>query len=221
MKPQVFIVFLRRPHKGDSRRDPFWEFGSFGCTGCHRHNLLHPSRCRIQDRDRLAFVQGGPMGCRLLLVTPPVKRVLHSPGEGEGIMEIRWKPAQKPFRYGEAAPLLAGDVPQGTFRFPKLTKAISNAARSTLAAKFASCFRARTTALEDDVAEEILTEFDRAQRSAPPEAFISRYTDALPWFDPEAIPADRRQVYKGLLKELSGTLRSTQQCGKPHHAACR
>lgn len=221
MKPQVFIVFLRRPRKGDARGDPFWEFGSFGCTGCHQHNLLHPARCRVRDGDRLAFVQGGPLGCRLLLVTPPVKRVLHSSREGTGRVEIQWKPAQKPFRYGTSAPLLAGDVVQGATQFPRLTKAVSKAARPSLEAKLASCFRARATALEDGVAEEVLTGFNRALKSSPPEAFIKRYTDALPWFDPEAIPADRRQVYKSLLKEVSGASKSTQPCRKPRHAACR
>ena len=37
-QPPVFIVHLRRPKKNDPeemRSDPFWEFGSFGCTGCH------------------------------------------------------------------------------------------------------------------------------------------------------------------------------------------
>ncbi len=221
--PQVFIVFLRRPSKGDARRDPFWEFGSFGCTRCHRHNLLHPSRCRIRDGDRLAFVQGGPLGCRLLLVTPPVKTVLHSPRDGDWIMEIRWKPVQKPFRYGEAAPLLAGDAGKGPPQFPKLTKTISNAARTTLAAKFASCFRARSRALEDDLALEIVTQYNRVRRRAPPDAFIKHYTDALPWFDPNAIPVNRRDVYIKLLKKVSSqrTSQSASRCGKSHHATCR
>lgn len=221
MKPQVFIVFLRRPRKCDARRDPFWEFGSFGCTGCHRHNLLHPSRCRVRDGDRLAFVQGGPLGCRLLLVTPPVKRILHSSSEGTERVEVRWKPARKPFRYATTAPLLAGDAVQGATQFPRLTKAISNAARPSLESKLASCFRARATALEDGVAEEVLAGFNRALNNSPPEAFIKRYTDALPWFDPEVIPTDRRQVYKSLLEEVSGTLKSTQHCGKRRHAPCR
>jgi hypothetical protein len=61
---------LRRPGKNDRRTDPFWEFGSFGCTGCHEKNLLHPMNCQIRNGDRLAFVQGGKCGLRLLLVTP-------------------------------------------------------------------------------------------------------------------------------------------------------
>ena len=42
-KPDIFFVHLRRPkNSGDQRADPFYEFGSFGCTGCHSWNLLHP-----------------------------------------------------------------------------------------------------------------------------------------------------------------------------------
>jgi hypothetical protein len=156
------------------------------------------------------------MGCRLLFVTPPVKRVLHCSREGNGVMEIRWKPVKKPFRYGEAAPLLAGDAGKGPSQFPKLTKVISKAARPTLAAKLASCFRARATALEDDLAREILTQFDRACRRAALSAFIKRYTDALPWFDPEATSANRRGDYRSLLRQVSGDRRSrsTNSCGK-------
>jgi hypothetical protein len=53
---------LRRPRKNDRRTDPFWELGSFGCSGCHGKNLLHPKNCQISNGDRLAFVQGGKGG---------------------------------------------------------------------------------------------------------------------------------------------------------------
>ena len=40
---KVILVHLRRPRsRSDKRDDPFWEFGSFGITGCHARNLLHP-----------------------------------------------------------------------------------------------------------------------------------------------------------------------------------
>lgn len=100
--------------------------------------------------------------------------------------------------------MLAGDAGKGPCQFPKLTKVISKAARPTLAAKLASCFRARATALKDDLALEILTQFDRARRRAPPNAFIKRYADALPRFDLKVIPVNRRDVYIKLLKDVSG-----------------
>ena len=42
----VIIVLLRRPRRdaAERRTDPMYEFGSFGCTGCHRGNLMNPDR---------------------------------------------------------------------------------------------------------------------------------------------------------------------------------
>lgn len=39
---KIFIVHLRQPSNNadEKRSDPFWEFGSFGLTGCHCKNLL-------------------------------------------------------------------------------------------------------------------------------------------------------------------------------------
>ena len=57
----VIIVLLRRPyrHQSDERRDdPFWEFGSFGCTGCHRTNLMNPRRSHELVGKHLAVCAG-------------------------------------------------------------------------------------------------------------------------------------------------------------------
>jgi hypothetical protein len=45
-KHKVVVVLLRQPRKdiSEMRTDPFWEFGSFGLTGCHQRNLLHPKK---------------------------------------------------------------------------------------------------------------------------------------------------------------------------------
>ncbi len=114
---RIFIVHLRRPKANDPRWDPFYELGSFGCTGCHSHNLLNARRPRIEDNDRLAFIQGGPDGSRLVLLTPPVKVRFHQSGSHEGVMEVRWKPESKPFTY-ETAPLVATNSPAMDSRFP-------------------------------------------------------------------------------------------------------
>src|SRR6185312_13769949 len=45
--PKVIIVMLRQPRldsPNEMRTDPLWEFGSFGCTGCHRKNLMNPNK---------------------------------------------------------------------------------------------------------------------------------------------------------------------------------
>jgi hypothetical protein len=72
----VFVVYLRTPRmhdKDESRDDPFWEFGSFGCTGCHNRNLMNPKRANELHGAQLAFVQGGPAGVKLVHVTPQIK----------------------------------------------------------------------------------------------------------------------------------------------------
>ena|SRR5665213_3925693 len=113
MSGRLFIVMLRRPRKDDKRTDPFWEYGSFGCTGCHSKNLLHPKKCQITDGDRLAFVQGGQLGLRLLFVTPPVQRINHPGGGPKGCVELKWDAGQKPFRYDRAPSIFGFPVSEG------------------------------------------------------------------------------------------------------------
>lgn len=112
---RVVVVHLRRPNRDDPREmrsDPFWEFGSFGCTGCHRRNLMNPRRIHELEGTRLAFAQGGPKGFRLVLLTPPVEVVRH-----RDRCELRWEPARMPFRY-DSAPLLVDA--EGKSDFPSL-----------------------------------------------------------------------------------------------------
>jgi hypothetical protein len=94
--PRVIVVMLRVPKRtaGESRDDPFWEFGSFGCTGCHRHNLLNPRRSSELRGARFGFVQGGDDGLRLVHVTPPIS--VRSVGD---ICEAFWSPAEMPLTY--------------------------------------------------------------------------------------------------------------------------
>jgi hypothetical protein len=70
--PKVFFVHLRRPGSDDPRTDPLYEFGSFGCTKCHCSNLFHPRHAEDLKGSRLAFVQGGDDGSRLVFLTPPI-----------------------------------------------------------------------------------------------------------------------------------------------------
>ncbi len=91
-RSKIYIVHLRRPRSGDPRWDPFYELGSFGCTGCHSRNLLNSRTSPIKDNDRLAFIQGGPHGSRLVMLTPPVKRKALSPEFAKGVLES-YRPA--------------------------------------------------------------------------------------------------------------------------------
>jgi len=201
---QVFIVMLRQPHgKGDGRADPYWEFGSFGCTGCHSKNLLHPKNCRIIDGDRIAFVQGGHRGSRLMLVTPPVHLTAHRSGTLKPRLEIRWDPGAKPFRYDRAPSLFGTPRPGRPGLFPKLADSIEATHRSTFDAKFASRFRARARPLETELARELVAGFEHAVAKAKPGDFIRRYTEALPWIDPGAVVLDRKAAYRALKRRLS------------------
>ncbi len=179
---RAFVITLRRPGKNDLRSDPFWEFGSFGCTGCHGTNLLHPKNCKIGDGDRLAFVQGGNRGARLLLVTPPVTRIDHPGGGPNGTVELRWDRAAQPFKYREAPSLFATPAPGREGRFPKLHEFVRLIQRPTLDGKFASRFRSRSKPLEPHLAEELIAGFEDAVRAAASSQFVAHYHEALPWY---------------------------------------
>jgi hypothetical protein len=94
--PKVIVVLLRQPSTAAAERrdDPFWEFGSFGCTGCHSRNLMNPKRVHELNGARLAFVQGGPLGFRLVHVTSEIW--IEPVGQG---CEARWLPGQMPLTY--------------------------------------------------------------------------------------------------------------------------
>lgn len=202
MSDRLFIVMLRRPRKDDPRTDPFWEFGSFGCTGCHAKNLLHPKNCQIRNGDRLAFIQSGQLGARLLLVTPPVKRFDHAGGSPKGRVELRWDSGQKPFRYDCAPSLFESPAPGRAGLFPRLTDSLAYTKRSTVEAKLASRFRARNSPLEPELALELETGFNAAVKRAKESDFIVRYEEALPWCDCPSSVSGRRRDYQQRLREL-------------------
>src|SRR5205823_2711370 len=202
MKERTFIVMLRRLRKNDPRTDPFWEFGSFGCTGCHGKNLLHPKNCQIRNVDRLAFVQGGQIGSRLLLVTQPVERFDHAGGSPKGRVELRWNSVRKLFRYDRAPSLFESPAPGQVGLFPRLTESLAHTNRSTIDAKFASRFRARTSPVEAELAHELETGFNACVKRAEESDFITRYEAALPWCDCPSSASERRRDYQQRLRGL-------------------
>ena len=189
----VRIVVLRQPERDDSRDDPFWEFGSFGCTGCHNRNLLAPGSSVLRNGDRLAFAQGGDRGIRLVLLTPPVSVVRHPGG-----LEVKWNPRARPFRYA-AAPVLAGNEVRSDI--PSITRYVSACARPTPESRFASKFRGRTRSLEPKLATELTTVFERFRSRAKADAFAKIYTQTMPWFHAKPDP-DRRRTYRQLRRDM-------------------
>lgn len=191
---RVVIVHLRQPRRGDAnemRTDPFYEFGSFGCTGCHRKNLMNPKRLHELDRARLAFIQGGMGQFRLVMLTPPVQSIKHT-----GVCELKWEPTHAPFRF-EEAPLIIDRA--GNTDFPALKHLIRLADRTTWPARFSSKFRSSRTPLRSDVAEEMCRVYRQMQAHAGPECFATGYEQALP-YPPNVIDPDRKGTYQRLIK---------------------
>lgn len=163
----VFVVWLRRPSKNDPRTDPFYELGSFGLTGCHGHNLLYPpSAKRRLSGARLAFVQGGKDGVRLICLTPPVNVVSHSPHRAEAYWNAK---AYRYLKYSHAP--IVTDIPE-------LAEMIHAVDRKTAQAKFASKFRSRAKPLPSVVAEALEKKYIKACRSK--DGWASRYEETLP-----------------------------------------
>lgn len=205
MDANVFIVCLREPKRADDRRaDPYWEVGSFGCTTCHKSNLLHPVRRHISDGARLAFCQGGRLGARLVFLTPPVRVVSH-----RELLEVRWEPSL-PFHYSKA-PLLMDAA--GKSDFPELKVFIAKSRSTLWRHKLSSRFRSRTQPLSAGLAAELVRVFEKAwsEAQASEGSLADSYLDALPdrpsWvarikMTSPWTPQDRCADYADLVKRL-------------------
>ena len=154
---------------------------------------MNPRRAESLNGVRMAFAQGGPLGFRLVHLTPPVK-TLHLPDR----CEATWSPPEMPFRY-DAAPLLIDN--DGRTHFPRLRAPLEGGRRETLEAQFSSGFRSRREPLEEEVAAELVTTFERLRVGAPAGAQARSYVDALP-FPPPKIQKNRRAVYRELRTRL-------------------
>lgn len=195
---RVIVVHLRQPKRGDpneSRADPFYEFGSFGCTKCHSRNLMHPRRAHELDGVRFAFAQGGPLGFRLVHLTPPARVVEH-----RDRCELVWTPTGAPFRY-DAAPVLVNA--EGESDFPALLATLRGVFRATWPARFSSTFRSRRTPLRESVADEVARVFDRKRAKAKTAALAASYVDALP-YPPNKPDVDRRATLAALRAKAAG-----------------
>ncbi len=184
--PKVIVVVLRRPSKAPTERrdDPFWEVGSFGCTGCHRRNLMNPKRAHELNGARLAFVQGGPLGFRLVHVTP---EIWMAPIGSK--CEARWQPVQMPLSY-RFAPLVIDN--ENRSDIASLAKEFANVARSTPVARFSSAFRSRRRPVAGEIGQEIIACYDRYRQ---PANIASTYIEAMP-YPPPLVERDREKRYR-------------------------
>jgi hypothetical protein len=175
----LYVVFLRKPNTlADMRSDPFWEFGSFGRTGCHRVNLLHPRHTPLVNGDRLAFLQGGQGEIRVVAVSPPI-----TVGGSNDLIEVEWSSRYRPLPF-LSAPLLINNL--GDTAFPEVRSILRGTRRSTYCGAAASRFRSKSSALNKVLEKQILSWF---KRSGLPK--ISTY--------PEAIQSKDRRWYKHVL----------------------
>lgn len=213
--PRVIVVHLRQPKRndpGESRSDPFYEFGSFGCTKCHSRNLMHPRRAHELDGARFAFAQGGPLGVRLVHLSPPASVVEH-----RDRCELVWTPAESPFRY-DAAPVLVNAA--GESDFPALVRMLRGVFRETWPGRFSSAFRSRRTPLPATVADEVVRVFDRKRAKAKSDALAASYVDALP-YPPKLPDGNRETTLAGLRAAANGSRsKKSSRCSpRPHDIA--
>ena len=192
----VVVAMLRQPYSGDpteQRNDPFWEFGSFGITGCHSSNLLNPKKAHLLEGKRIAFAQGGPSKIKLVFLTPPVSVRYHADR-----VELNWSPASMPLTF-DTAPTLIDNVRYSDF--PALPGLIDGVNRSTPVAQFASKFRTRCEAVPTELARQIIAAFEQPEREGRERAAC--YVDCLP-YPPPRIDRARLHTYRELVRFAGG-----------------
>jgi hypothetical protein len=205
---RVIVVHLRQPRRSEpeeGRTDPLYEFGSFGCTGCHSKNLMHRRRAHELEGARFAFAQGGPLGFRLVHLTPPARVVVH-----RYRCELVWSPAEAPFRYA-AAPLLVNA--DGDSDFPGLLRMLGGVFRATWPGRFSSSFRSRRTPLPESLGAEVARVFDRKRAKAKASQLAVTYVDALP-YPPNKPDTNRKATLAMLRAEAAGGKKKRQSCGR-------
>lgn len=211
----LYFVFLRRPgDPRDRRDDPFWEYGSFGCTGCHGKNLLHPRWTRLRDGDRIAFLQGGRGEIRVVGMTPAIL-VRGSTAR----IEVRWNARYRPLPYSDA-PLLVNN--QGRSAFREVLPILKGTRRTTYCAMAASRFRSRTAPIDGALARQILSWFAKsnlpridvyADAVEPDSGRWHRHVSQQGWTNKEA----RQKAYETAKRATYGGLQlgANRKCKPP------
>lgn len=193
---RVFMVMLRRPRRltgknPDKRSDPFWEYGSFGITGCHRENLMNPIRAEERlSGARLAFAQDGTLGWRLVFLSPPVWIV----NWNSRCCEARWNRdghPEWPFRYAYAPLLMDCD---GHSQISGLHRLVKDADVQSWLLRFAVKFRSRTRSLEAEIASELERVYTEQRDASRPEQIATRYEEAIA--DGLVLDSDREATYE-------------------------
>jgi len=215
MDDQIVLVHLRRPQDDeDARNDPYWEFGSFGITGCHKDNLLHPDGVDNLQGVRLGFAQGGPEGFKLIFLTPPISILKH-----KRCSETKWQPPSMPLKYSGALLLVANNGKM----IAGMREVLVGVDRSTDEAKFSSRFRSRKSPLNKDfpdLAKQIAVQFDSLYARAKKEGKLAKtYEEALPWTIPTP-NRDRESTYQQKLDKAEGIVAGDLFRNRPSKRSC-
>jgi hypothetical protein len=199
-KPKVYFVHLRRPASAskdpnEKRDDPFYECGSFGCTKCHSKNLLHPKHAMELEGARLAFVQGGKHGSRLVYLTP---RITVKKWANNCEVKWTWTPAEMPFKY-KKAPILVSN--NGRSDFPAIRKFAMPTDGRKIEGHFSSMIRSRATPLEPKLAQEVVSVYEGKRKDAPASAIAKTYDESLPRRPPK-VDRNRKATYRFFIAKL-------------------
>ena len=102
-----------------------------------------------------------------------------------------------PFRYNEAPVLVAND---GTSDFPLVEQFARATKCSSLVSGLSSRLRSRSKALPPDMAEQVVSVYERHRQEGGTSAVASNYSEALPYVT--KIDGNREATYRRLIREL-------------------
>lgn len=197
----LYLVFLRQPRAAktlDKRSDPFWEFGSFGLTGCHSRNLMHPKNVHRLNGQDIGFIQtgffGGVRGVRIVNIVTVESVVCHL-----DVCEVKWDPTNLPFKFSSSLLLLDNN---GYYLSEDLKKMVNSVNRQTPVAKFSSKFRTRSFPVPENVKNDILLNFGALKKQSKAEDIVDFYWQAI-GREPPVLDQDRSKTYEELLIKRS------------------
>ena len=163
---------------------------------------------------RLAFVQGGKEGSRLVLLTPCISIKIRN-----DICEAKWESGEMPFMYSSAPILIRND---GYSDFETIRQFVLSRKNSQkFESRLASLLRSRTSPISDissEMMKEIVSVYKTKRREAirrgeknGESTIAEEYYQALP-YEPPKIDGKRKITYQRFISELTG--RSQSGCRK-------
>lgn len=155
---------------------------------------MNPKKAYKLRGARLAFVQGGPEGAKLVHVTPPIEIRPHG-----HFYEAKWSPKDMPLKYA-SAPVVMNN--ENYSDFPFLKDQTCGVRRRTGVSKFASKFRSRREPLPKRIGEQVIAEYEKFRRRHSQVAIT--YHEAMPYPPPCLVNRKKRKErYDRLLGRLS------------------